>query len=216
MKGLILNNIKFSMQNVKTLIPVVLMIFIIGTFVLQEYLYTVVCFLPIFLFPTMYIQSYQLDYSSNWNKLELCMPLKRKNIVLSKYVTYLLFLAVGILFTVIYMLINFLINDIAIEKFVVAGLMLMISSTIFSAILLYPLSIKFNFGNYEALSLCTFMFSFVPLYIAATIASKIMGLENVFAVNNSLIFWLIYMIITILLFIASYFYSSKLYENKDF
>lgn len=216
MKGLLLNNLMSTKNNLLTLTPVLLIAMMIGIFVAPLAMFTLVVNFTIFMYPLLYISCYHHDYASNWNKLELIMPIKRGSIVLSKYLTLLIFLVSGLLLATLYATINLLIGNISWDTSIVSTFLLALSTTINAGAFFYPPVLLWGESRSESIIIFSLIASMIPLYITMLIVSRILELDHLFALYDYPLFWILYLLFTIILFIISYFISRKIYENKEF
>ena len=70
-------------------------------------------FLPfcVILFSVLVISSLSYDELAKWDRLALCMPITRRQVVASKYVLHLIFTAVGVLLGLLIGVLSLLIHD---------------------------------------------------------------------------------------------------------
>ncbi len=153
----------------------------------------------------------QKDAASKWNKFELTMPVRRRDVITARYISCFLYVLIGIV-------------------------MALVSACLFhlatGALNLERMSYGFVFGWGFALSMPTFM---IPLVLilgtdkteAIMVVSIIAGLALFFGcsaimtpflkdvANANLIFRLSYMAFSLVLFVVSYLLSCWIYKKKE-
>lgn len=88
MKGLFLNNYYSAQDGLKISLLISALLVVLTLFVTDN-VAAAAMGLIIFIFPTNNVSSLQADENSKWNKYEITTPVSRFQIILSKYIYYL-------------------------------------------------------------------------------------------------------------------------------
>lgn len=217
MKGLIISNLLSTRGSLKVLLFLTMVGSIAGLLTNPMAMQSIVAFAIISVFPMVYIQCYQKHSKSNWDKIELIMPVKRNSIVLAKYICFLIFLFMGCLIAGAYIFVsNLVIGNVAIWDTTLTNLMLLFTSIMVCAgTFFYPLIFKFGGERAESVLAILFILSLAPMYLAMQIGSRILGLDHMFNLYDYPNFWIIYSLLVTVLFIISYFISVQIYARKE-
>ncbi|WP_426350653.1 ABC-2 transporter permease [Alloiococcus sp. CFN-8] len=206
MSGLILKDILNLKKNLKTLSLIT--IFYIAIFRISgdaPFLSGMI----LFLFAIQFISSFSYDDIAKWDKYALSLPITRADIVRSKYLLAVIFLAIG-------SVASFLI-DIAFRYFdgkldIIESLLtlygLVAMACIFISLLL-PLIYKFGVERSRIIILGCAAVPFILTYILQKLGIGLPS-ENILR-----ILLIISPLFVILIMYLSYLISLKIYENKD-
>lgn len=218
MKGLIRNNIYSMEDSLKlTIIISVMMAIMLG--VLGIFNSFASSWLPIVIL--LQIGSYvvqgastlQKDVNSQWNKLEITMPIKRKDVITAKYICFImngLLGAVVALLTV--MIFHFLQIDINTER-VFFSITFGIVFLFVVPALMHPLLLIFGVDKAEVVLSISIVLTSI-LFVGSSIVFNSMLFNSLS--YSDLIFRCLIISISIILFILSYLISIKLYQKKNF
>lgn len=217
MKGLIVKDLLFIKNNMKTFLIILLAFSIIA---ISNENYNFMLYIIPFFLVMMTISTFNYDEFNNWNSYCLTLPISRKKIVQSKYLFTIFLAIVGIILTAIIIItfksINQSLNlEEQISNF--CGSFFAVSLIIS---ILYPLIYKFGSEKGR-------IFIFVIVLIVSIIIGIIFSLLEQLSINyhsllsslNSLnyiqisLFMLVISIITI---IISYLISLRIYQKKEF
>ena len=163
---------------------------------------------------TLISQSMRAEKEKGWNRYELTMPISRKDVILSKYLLFLLLCTGG-------MLIGFGINIIAMlvkgtidwSNMVVYIIISFIVALIAGSFLI-PLTYKLGTDKSETLSLLCYAIP-VGMLIAILLLMK-NRIGNLYAIKN-LLFWVSgVLVVALVFFIISAIVSYEIYRRKQF
>ncbi|EQF24548.1 ABC-2 transporter family protein [Clostridioides difficile CD160] len=211
MKGLILKDLINLKGNIKFLLLFVIMFGLISSFGGGDAnnlvgIIVVLC-------TTMIVSTFSYDDLNKWDSYVLTMPIKRNDIVLSKYLTMLIFSFIGVLVSLILSIIigYFKHNFILGETLLINALVLSISICFGSLIL--PLVYKFGTERARVLMILCFLVPTLLLLVSKNILESISSPLSLEIMLNTLLYSIPF--IAILLFVISYFISSKIYSKKE-
>lgn len=211
MKGLILKdliNIKSSLKSMILFILMFAFIFSMGDGNNSGFMGFIIV-----LCTTMIISTFVYDDTNKWDGYALTMPITRNEIVLSKYLTMLIFGLTGAFFSlVISILIGIFKNNLILNEVLLVTVLLLSVSLCFGSLIL-PLVYKFGTEKARLFMILCFL---VPTAILLGIKSILDNFNSALSVEvilNTIVYSLPF--IAILLFVGSYFISSKIYSKKD-
>ncbi|WP_426350649.1 ABC-2 transporter permease [Alloiococcus sp. CFN-8] len=96
MTGLLLKDILNLKSNFKTLIPITIFYICLLKFLGDEGLYRGIA---AFMFANEAIASFSYDYMAKWDKYALSLPIKRADLVKSKYILAIMYILLGCIFS---------------------------------------------------------------------------------------------------------------------
>lgn len=214
MKGLVLNNFYSMEGNIKISFFISMFLAFFSIVLNNPKLISMVIALQIFIVMTNVGTSLHVDESSKWNKMEITLPVKRKSIVTAKYISFIILIFIGLLFTLLTLLIQRFIGAKINSYILLEGYSYGLSLSISTVALLYPIILKFGANKNETMLM-------VAVGIAITIRVLVWGILNLFIGNFTLNFNGIEVgvyttVFSILLFIASYIISIYIHKRKSF
>lgn len=162
---------------------------------------------------TMIVSTFSYDDLNKWDSYVLTMPIKRNTIVLSKYLTMLIFSLMGVIFSLIISIINGYFKNTLIlsETLIITGLILSISVCFASLIL--PLIYKFGTEKARLLMIASFLIPTAALLGLKNLLERFNSNVSIDIILNTLVYCLPF--IAILFFVISYFISTKIYCKKE-
>ncbi|MDB0439803.1 ABC-2 transporter permease [Clostridioides difficile] len=162
---------------------------------------------------TMIVSTFSYDDLNKWDSYVLTMPIKRNTIVLSKYLTMLIFSLMGVIFSLIISIINGYFKNTLIlsETLIITGLILSISVCFASLIL--PLIYKFGTEKARLLMIASFLIPTAALLGLKNLLERFNSNVSIEIILNTLVYCLPF--IAILFFVISYFISTKIYCKKE-
>ncbi|NEZ47007.1 ABC-2 transporter permease [Clostridium niameyense] len=219
MFSLIMKDLRILKKSMLYVVPIFLVInFIIYKVTLGDYnnvyayLYSVI-FMSYFCFVSME------TYKNKWETMIInSFPISRKHIILLKYITLIIY---NLFFSVLAVLETILLKLLSIDGGTIADFRILLMSLLISFIY-FSIYIPFSTKNLEKTNkvnvimyilmilLPQIMDKIPKTIIGKNIISFIIKIDNV----NGILFFIA--IITILIYIISYFISVKIYINKDF
>lgn len=217
MKGLIRNNF-YSMEDSLKLTSAINIMMAIGVSVLGIFnsfarsWIAIVILLQMGSYAVQVASTLQKDVSSQWNKFEITMPVRRKDVVKAKYICFILNGVLGIAAALLTVIISQLLQiDINVEK---VFLSITFGIVIIFALpaLMYPLLLIFGVNKTEmVLSISVILISI--LFVGSSVIFNYIMPD--LSVYSNLVFRCSIIVISIILFIISYMFSVILYKKKE-
>jgi ABC-type transport system involved in multi-copper enzyme maturation permease subunit len=183
-------------------------------------IYTIAPYSTVYLFV---LGSCQIDDKSNSDMIFNSLPLKREDIVFSKYISVFFFAAFGILSSILVGTIGHFIDFANINRFITLNDIIIVLSVgmIFSSIF-YPMYFKLGINKMKFVTMFLFLLiMFVPSFISAYVQnhqedSLVTNLISFFTNTSPSILQALYFIISCIIFLVSILISMGIYKNKDF
>lgn len=217
MKGLIRNNF-YSMEDSLKLTSAINIMMAIGVSVLGIFnsfarsWIAIVILLQMGSYAVQVASTLQKDVSSQWNKFEITMPVRRKDVVKAKYICFILNGVLGIAAALLTVIISQLLQiDINVEK---VFLSITFGIVIIFALpaLMYPLLLIFGVNKTEmVLSISVILISI--LFVGSSVIFNYIMPD--LSVYSNLVFRCSIIVISIILFIISYMFSVISYKKKE-
>ena len=217
MKGLIRNNF-YSMEDSLKLTSAINIMMAIGVSVLGIFnsfarsWIAIVILLQMGSYAVQVASTLQKDVSSQWNKFEITMPVRRKDVVKAKYICFILNGVLGIAAALLTVIISQLLQiDINVEK-VFLGITFGIVITFALPALMYPLLLIFGVDKTEmVLSISVILISI--LFVGSSVIFNYIMPD--LSVYSNLVFRCSIIVISIILFLISYMFSVISYKKKE-
>lgn len=212
MRGLIRNNL-YSMESS------IILAFILSAFLAVSSLFIkgnmstpFIIAIQVFLFVVNIGTSLRADEMAKWNKYEITLPVSRGNLVLAKYISVVILLALGIFMGSVTIVLLHISGYTMTVPIMLRGFEVGLTLSFFSIAVMYPLVLKFGTEKNELiLILSTFGAIGMQLLTAACLAKWTDGMNMrhplVEAVST---------VIAIIVFFVSYFVSVKIHKSKEF
>lgn len=212
MRGLILNNFYTIGRSVKSSSLLAIAI-VIGLLITKnEMALRAAIFLPFLLIPVHAFEVLKHDTLSGWNRFEITLPVTRKTIVTSKYVTFLLlFITSLIIVSVPFLLVHFFVYPTMnplFFNFLLRGMGLIISI----AALTFPLTYVLGTEKSDTITMSGVGFSLGLFFAVSMLLLLFIGSTE----NFDEIFSVTFFMIASLLLLISYAISIWIYMNKQF
>lgn len=212
MSGLILNNIYSVRKSTKTSLLLASVAVIILVLTKETFALRAALFLPFLLIPVQAFEVLKQDAMSGWNRFEITLPVTRKQIVGSKYITFILFFIISLLLIITIFLATHIflypVIDLLVFNFILRGMgiiLLLAAST-------YPLTYKLGTEKSDTITIGSMGFTFAIFFGLSILLEIILGSVP----NIDEVFSIIFIIIAIILFIISYVVSVFIYTKKEF
>ena len=209
MKGLILKDLLLIKGNARYIL---IFLVIFGLIALEGN--DVLYFIPAFISMMMFMTTFSYDEYNKWDAYAITLPIKKENIVLSKYVGSTILLGIALILTFIISLVVGLVTEqLDMQKNITlllgcGGAVLLVDA------IMYPLLIKFGVERgriwvFLGIFLSSFIIGFIFQKVSLTIP------ENVMTFLSQYLPWLLAAALLLIL-IISYTISKKLYLKKEF
>jgi ABC-type transport system involved in multi-copper enzyme maturation permease subunit len=215
MTGLILKDL----YNLKRYLKQIGLIFVIfGFLALQSKDPTLFIGMVTMIFSMLVITSMSYDDFAKWDKYALTMPILRKDIVLSKYILFIILMIVGTVASgILSLAMNIYLHlNKAMEVVVTCGVMMLVIIFLFS--ILMPLLLKYGV---EKSRILIFVIVGAPAFFGAVIL-RLMKYLNIPQPDEALLEKLFSVlpyasiVLALLALILSYNISVRIYEKKEF
>ncbi|VHR81794.1 membrane protein [Clostridioides difficile] len=211
MKGLILKDLLNLKGNVKFILLFIIMFGFmssLGDGNVNNFIGVIIV-----LCTTMIVSTFSYDDLNKWDSYVLTMPINRNDIVLSKYLTMLIFSFIGVLVSLIVSVtIGYFKNTLILNETLLINALILSISVCFGSLIL-PLIYKFGIERARLLMILCFLVPTLALLVFKSILENISSPISIEIILNTLVYSLPF--VAILLFVISYFISSKIYSKKE-
>ncbi|EGT3663573.1 TPA: ABC-2 transporter permease, partial [Clostridioides difficile] len=207
MKGLILKDLLNLKGNIKFILLFIIMFGFmssLGDGNVNNFIGVIIV-----LCTTMIVSTFSYDDLNKWDSYVLTMPINRNDIVLSKYLTMLIFSFIGVLVSLIVSVtIGYFKNTLILNETLLINALILSISVCFGSLIL-PLIYKFGTERARLLMILCFLVPTLALLVFKSILENISSPISIEIILNTLVYSLPF--VAILLFVISYFISSKIY-----
>ncbi|MCA0489079.1 ABC-2 transporter permease [Clostridioides difficile] len=211
MKGLILKDLLNLKGNIKFILLFIIMFGFmssLGDGNVNNFIGVIIV-----LCTTMIVSTFSYDDLNKWDSYVLTMPINRNDIVLSKYLTMLIFSFIGVLVSLIVSVtIGYFKNTLILNETLLINALILSISVCFGSLIL-PLIYKFGTERAGLLMILCFLVPTLALLVFKSILENISSPISIEIILNTLVYSLPF--VAILLFVISYFISSKIYSKKE-
>lgn len=210
MKGLLLKDIFSLSQIAKTqLFILVLFAFIFIPQSSGSLSFPVMC---ITVLGSMYFSTVNFDEQAKWNTYAMTMPIKRKDIVTSKYILAAALAAAGVILSIaIIFIASFFREGILISNSAIAALVGFFVS-LFSTSIMMPVVFKFGVAKAQLLMVLSLL---IPFGLIAGFGMLIQKLNFSLTENNIIIAGIGIAVLVVILFFCSIRLSIRFFEKKE-
>ncbi len=217
MKGLIRNNFYMVLGSI---IPLsILGLILIVSLVITGFInYDIGPYLPMAIgglvggFGALVGTMAQKDTNSKWNRFELTLPVKRSDIMKSKYISSTLFICLGIMLSTSLAIIYYILFGGELIDRMIFTLNFSICFSLGLSAFFIPLITQFGTEKNELLLLISVALSLLLYFLFNMSFFKFMPVEMY---GNTFIYTIILVITNIILLIMSYHLSTYIYSKKD-
>ena len=211
MKGLILKDLLNLKGNIKFILLFIIMFGFmssLGDGNVNNFIGVIIV-----LCTTMIVSTFSYDDLNKWDSYVLTMPINRNDSVLSKYLTMLIFSFIGVLVSLIVSVtIGYFKNTLILNETLLINALILSISVCFGSLIL-PLIYKFGIERARLLMILCFLVPTLALLVFKSILENISSPISIEIILNTLVYSLPF--VAILLFVISYFISSKIYSKKE-
>lgn len=212
MKGLILNNLYSIEKSAKTSIILASAAVIILVMTQLSAAIKVALFLPFLLIPVHAFEVLKHDAMSGWSKFETTLPVTRKQIVGSKYSTFLLLLMCSLMIIIfIFFVVDQVIYPVIDQlffNFLFRGMAIILCLAASTFMLTYKLGTEKSDAIMIGSASFTFSVFFGLSILLEIILGNIQHIDEVFSVT--------FFVIASIFLLVSYILSVKIYKKKEF
>lgn len=203
MKGLILKDLLNLKGNIKFILLFIIMFGFmssLGDGNVNNFIGVIIV-----LCTTMIVSTFSYDDLNKWDSYVLTMPINRNDIVLSKYLTMLIFSFIGVLVSLIVSVtIGYFKNTLILNETLLINALILSISVCFGSLIL-PLIYKFGTERARLLMILCFLVPTLALLVFKSILENISSPISIEIILNTLVYSLPF--VAILLFVCSFSYS---------
>ena len=211
MRGLLLNNFYSMSSNIKLSFSIALVLVFVSLFVGGSFL-PMIMGIQLFIFILNTGASLQIDEISKWSKFELTLPVKRRTIINAKYVSFIILIAIGILISTLTAIVYIVFKGSVDIKTLIWSYCFGLTLSIATPAFMYPFILKFGTEKSDLIILLSSGLSVVLMFSISILLSLFVPSINF----RSPIVGITSLIVSVLLFILSYFLAVWIHRNKEY
>lgn len=212
MKGLIRNNFYSMESNMKMAFVIAVLLALTPLLVKNPVFLPMIIAIQIFVFVANTGTSLHADETAKWNKYEITLPIKRSTVIGAKYVTFAILISCGLLMSVITFAFAGVSELVLNMNTIIWGYEYGIILAMTTTALMYPMMLKFGTEKSELIMLVSVGMVVGMMLFVAMILS---GVTNGMNMRHPLV-GAVSVVVSVLLFIGSYFVSLWIQSKKEF
>ena len=208
MLGLIKKDLLMIKGNMRQVLLFLIVFLILA---LQEN--NIIVIVPVFVSMMVFITTFSYDEYNKWDAYAITLPISRKDIVKSKYITSVILWLIALLVTVVIVGIMGIFEQ-NIDYFEMFGMILgcALSIVLLEAVM-FPLIFKFGVERTRILMMAVI---FIPVFAIVAGIQYLPETVIAFMVQNVNLMVALAVALSILLYIGSYFMSLGIFSKKEF
>lgn len=212
MRGLILNNLYSIRKSTKTSFILAIAAVIVLVMTQHNIALRIALFLPFLLIPVQAFEVLKQDAMSGWNKFEITLPVTRRQIVGSKYSTFLLlFMCSFMLIMVVFLITDqfmYPVIDQVFFNFLCRGMGIILCLAASTFMLTYKLGTEKS----DSIMISSMGFTFSMFFGLSILIEMILG--NINYIDE--IFSVTFLTLAAISVLISYIFSVQIFKKKDF
>ena len=212
MKGLIRNNFYSMENNIKMSFIIALFLTVVSFFVKHDAFIQMIIAMQLFIFIVNVGTSLHADVVSKWNKFERTLPIKYNDIIKAKYISFAILILLGIVMGSITTIYAYVTNGYSNVQSIFYGYEFGLTLSANTAGIMYPLMLKIGTEKNEMIMILSAIAAVGLLILLSAILKPLTGEMNM---KHPLV-GIVSAIVAVVIFIASYFVSVKIYQHKEF
>lgn len=212
MKGLIRNNFYSMESNMKMAFVIAALLALTPLLVKNPVFLPMIIAIQIFVFVANTGTSLHADETAKWNKYEITLPIKRSTVIGAKYVTFAILIFCGLLMSVITFAFAGVSELVLNMNTIIWGYEYGVILAMTTTALMYPMMLKFGTEKSELIMLVSVGMVVGMMLFVAMILS---GVTNGMNMRHPLV-GAVSVVVSVLLFIGSYFVSLWIQSKKEF
>src|SRR5690625_4748901 len=212
MRGLIFNNLYSIRKSTKTSFILAIAAVIVLVMTQHNIALRIALFLPFLLIPVQAFEVLKQDAMSGWNKFEITLPVTRRQIVGSKYSTFLLlFMCSFMLIMVVFLITDqfmYPVIDQVFLNFLCRGMGIILCLAASTFMLTYKLGTEKS----DSIMISSIGFTFSMFFGLSILIEMILG--NINYIDE--IFSVTFLTLAAISLLISYIFSVQIFQKKDF
>lgn len=185
---------------------------VVSFFVKHDAFIQMIIAMQLFIFIVNVGTSLHADVVSKWNKFERTLPVKSNDIIKAKYISFAILILLGIVMGSITAIYAYVTNGFSNVPSICYGYEFGFTLSATTAGIMYPLMLKIGTEKNELIMILSAIASVGLLVILSAILTPLTGEVNM---KHPLV-GLVSSIVSVVIFIGSYFVSVKIYRHKEF
>jgi hypothetical protein len=212
MRGLVVNNLYTSRDNIKLSLIIALLLAFVPLFVKENSIISIVIAMQTFVLVSNMSVSLKMDEASKWNKFEITLPVARNTLISAKYISFILLILIGVAASLVMVAFQAIRGKIDFNTLILGynfGLQLSLSTVA----IVYPLILKLGAEKSDTL---LFMAIGLSVGLRFMVWYLLYLSDETITFRTSPVVGNISLAISLALFILSYFISAAIHRHKEF
>jgi hypothetical protein len=212
MRGLVVNNLYTSRDNIKLSLIIALLLAFVPLFVKENSIISIVIAMQTFVLVSNMSVSLKMDEASKWNKFEITLPVARNTLISAKYISFILLILIGVAASLVTVALQAIRGKIDFNTLILGynfGLQLSLSTVA----IVYPLILKLGAEKSDTL---LFMAIGLSVGLRFMVWYLLYLSDETITFRTSPVVGNISLAISLALFILSYFISAAIHRYKEF
>lgn len=213
MKGLLRNNFYSMGTNLQLSFGLTFFLAFVPLILGEEKSIAMVLAMQAFMFIANIGTSLHTDVTSKWNSFEITLPVKRSDVIKTRYLSFLILILCGIFMSMLTVLLSsFVFQDLDING-IIFGYAFGIAISLTTAGFMYPIMLKIGTEKNELIIIICAGIAAVLFQIFLRLAAPLVPDDG--NINQRAMLAVIVAFISIGLFVISYFVSRAMYQKKE-
>lgn len=213
MKGLLRNNFYSMGTNLQISFGLTLILAFVPLILGDENSIAMVLAMQSFMFIANIGTSLHTDVTSKWNQFEITLPVKRSDVIKTRYLSFLILILCGIFMSVFTVLLSSFVFKTLSASGIIFGYAFGISLSLITAGFMYPIMLKIGTEKNELVIIICAGIAAVLFQVFLTIAAPFVPDNGI--MNERAMLAVIFALFSIGLFLLSYFVSLSMYQRKE-
>lgn len=213
MKGLLRNNFYSMGTNLQLAFGISFVLVFLPIVLARENIVVMVLAMQSFMFNANIGTALNIDITSKWSNFEITLPVKRSDIIKARYISFILLTLCGIFMSVLTSFFMFLVYESLSVDAIIFGFSFGVSLSLITSSLMYPIMLKIGTEKNEIIIFICAAVAVILFLRVLKIATPFVS--DKFIIDGKALIGIIFLLISIGLFIISYFVSLTIYKKKE-
>lgn len=213
MKGLLRNNFYSMGTNLQVSFGISLILVFIPLLIGEDSIVSMVLAVQSFVFIANVGTALNTDITSKWSSFEITLPVKRKDIIKARYISFLVLIFCGIIMSALTSFLTVFVFKTLSADTIIFGFAFGVSLSLLTSAFMYPVMLKIGTEKNE-------LIIFICAGIATALFLMVIRITAPFVSDNFIIskkslIGIIFASFSLALFMLSYFVSLTIYKRKE-
>lgn len=213
MKGLLRNNFYSMGSNLQLSFGIAFVLIFVPLFIGEDNIVAMVLGMQSFMFIANIGTTLNTDITSKWSNFEITLPVKRNDIIAARYISFLVLILCGVVMSGFTSFLTVMIFEKMSIDIIIYGFAFGVSISLITSALMYPIMLKIGTEKNE-------MIIFICAGIAVALFLSVLRIAAPFVprdigISGRSVVGIISVVVSIVVFVLSYFVSRGMYQRKE-